>query len=148
MIPLLNWVLVFQWYKNVVLRQMSACREVVFLETIYAFLLLSRTVALRDMTGGHVGHGLTFGLDNLSGLFQPLWFYLKAVRKGLGAVSDSWSKKVTCLRSRRAFQFLVVHCVVLLPLCLMAACAFELVFFFFWWNLRGREKLPVALCFG
>lgn len=62
----------FQRYKNVVLRQMSACREMVFLETIYAFLLLSRTVALRDMIRGHVGHGLTSGLDNLSGLLQPL----------------------------------------------------------------------------
>lgn len=51
---------------------MSACREMVFLETIYAFLLLSRTVALRDMIRGHVGHGLTSELDNLSGLLQPL----------------------------------------------------------------------------
>ncbi len=29
-------------------------------------------VALRDMVSGHRGDGLTVGLDDLSGLFQPL----------------------------------------------------------------------------
>ena len=28
-------------------------------------------VALRDMVSGHGGDGLTFGLDDLRGLFQP-----------------------------------------------------------------------------
>ena len=31
----------------------------------------NRDVALRDMVSGHGGDGLTFGLDDLRGLFQP-----------------------------------------------------------------------------
>ena len=33
-------------------------------------------VALRDMTRGNHGNGLMVELDDLSGLFQPLWFYI------------------------------------------------------------------------
>lgn len=40
-------------------------------------------VALRDVVGGHGGDGLTFGLDDLSCLFQPWWFYDSMIRSAV-----------------------------------------------------------------
>jgi len=41
-------------------------------------------MALRDMVSGHGCNGLMVGLDDLSGLFQPQWFYDHSCCPGSG----------------------------------------------------------------